>query len=218
MNGMARVEARIFEVQARFGRVAGPAVAPAAPPRTPAPATASSTTMSSTTAGSSFRDLVDAAATRPLASTVATGATRTRAPGTYGKVTLPTEIRGMRNGQLPDSVLEPIGQGEHRLERTAAVAFRRMAAAAAQDGVTLRVSDSYRSLADQTRTVGNVGLYDEGGLAAVPGTSTHGWGLSVDIELDPKAQKWLRSNAAQFGFAEDVAREPWHYTYRPADL
>jgi LAS superfamily LD-carboxypeptidase LdcB len=93
-----------------------------------------------------------------------------------------------------------------------------MQTAAALDGVTLSVSDSYRSIAEQQQTAVNVGLYREGGLAAVPGTSTHGWGLSVDIDLDARTRQWLRTNADRFGFAEDVAREPWHYTYRPADL
>ncbi len=131
---------------------------------------------------------------------------------------MPSTIAGLRNGELPDVALDAIGNGGHRLERGAAVAFRRMEAAAALDGVTLKVSDSYRTLADQKRTAANVGLYQEGGLAAVPGTSTHGWGLSVDIETDTRSLQWLRANATRFGFAEDVAREPWHYTYRPADL
>lgn len=226
MDGMARVEARISQVQARFG-FAARAAAATAPARA-----ASSTAPASTSvaAGSSFRDLLDAATTTMSAGVngapggatsalrAATGTRGTRSPGSYGAITLPPELRGMRNGELPTSVLEPIGSGNHRLTRTAAVAFRRMAAAAAKDGVTLSVSDSYRSFADQARTADDVGLYREGGLAAVPGTSTHGWGLSVDLDVDAKSQQWLRAHAAEFGFAEDVAREPWHYTYRPADL
>lgn len=225
MDGMTRVEARISEVQARFG-FAARAVAATVPAR----AASSSTTATGAPTGSSFRELLDAATASMSSGTNAdtttaaisalrnAGARGVRAPGTYPAITLPAELRGMRNGELPASVLEPIGQGNHRLTRTAAVAFRRMAAAAAKDGVTLVVSDSYRSLGDQARTADDVGLYREGGLAAVPGTSTHGWGLSVDIDVEPRTQQWLRSHAAEYGFAEDVAREPWHYTYRPADL
>lgn len=59
------------------------------------------------------------------------------------------------------------------------------------------------------------GLYSQGGLAASPGTSNHGWGLALDLRLDAKAQAWMRSNAKDFGFVEDVPREPWHWTFRP---
>lgn len=93
-----------------------------------------------------------------------------------------------------------------------------MAQAAQQQGITLEVSDSYRTVDSQEHLAGSLGLYREGGLAAEPGTSTHGWGLSVDLEVDERTTAWLRANASRFGFAEDVAREPWHYTYRPADL
>ena len=226
MDVVARVESRIFDLQARFARFGGVTTAPAS---ASAKAAASNVVNGGGEAGASvasFRDLANAAY-RSLATdtTGATGASSTstvrsatRAPGTFGALTLPKSLTGLTNGQLPDAVLEPIGQGNHRLEHRAALAFRRMADAAAQEGVQLKVSDSYRSLADQTRTAGDVGLYRDGGLAAVPGTSTHGWGLSVDLETDPKVTQWLRANASRFGFAEDVAREPWHYTYRPADL
>lgn len=50
---------------------------------------------------------------------------------------------------------------------------------------------------------------------ATAGTSTHGLGLSVDLGLDGRAQAWMRANADRFGFVEDVAGEPWHWTYRP---
>jgi LAS superfamily LD-carboxypeptidase LdcB len=51
-------------------------------------------------------------------------------------------------------------------------------------------------------------------LAATPGTSNHGWGLSVDLDLDATAQAWMRQNGARYGFVEDVPREPWHWTFR----
>ncbi|QGG97136.1 hypothetical protein GH723_14760 [Actinomarinicola tropica] len=60
------------------------------------------------------------------------------------------------------------------------------------------------------------GLYSQGGLAATPGTSNHGWGLSVDLDLNPASEAWMKANAPRFGFVEDVPREPWHWTYRPA--
>ena len=50
------------------------------------------------------------------------------------------------------------------------------------------------------------GLYSQGGLAAKPGTSDHGWGRSTDLDLDSKALTWMRANGAKYGFAEDVPR------------
>ena len=62
-------------------------------------------------------------------------------------------------------------------------------------------------------------------LAAVPGTSNHGWGLAVDlcggIERFGTAQyAWMVANAGRFGFLHptwaDPGRgreEPWHWEY-----
>jgi D-alanyl-D-alanine carboxypeptidase len=90
-----------------------------------------------------------------------------------------------------------------------------MAAAARAAGVTIGVNDSYRDLPGQEQMAREKGIYGRGGVAAVPGTSNHGWGLALDLDLDGKAQQWLRDNGARFGFVEDVAGEPWHWTYRP---
>jgi hypothetical protein len=47
-------------------------------------------------------------------------------------------------------------------------------------------------------------------LAAVPGTSNHGEGTAVDIDLNPAVSAWLAGNASRYGFAFDVSGEPWH--------
>lgn len=117
------------------------------------------------------------------------------------------------NGRIPASALTPIGGG-HRLAAPAAAAFLDMAAAARADGVAFKVNDSYRSLDQQVEMVRRKGLYSEGGLAAKPGTSAHGLGMAVDLQLDPKAQAWMRANGERFGFVEDVPREPWHWTFK----
>ena len=59
------------------------------------------------------------------------------------------------------------------------------------------------------------GLYSQGGLAAKPGTSEHGWGMATDLDLNAKALAWMRKNAGNYGFVENVARESWHWAYRP---
>ncbi len=137
-------------------------------------------------------------------------------PATMPPVTTSVAMRTAGNGRLPDSMLYSIGQGNHRLARPAADAYIRLANAARRDSVSLGVTDSYRDYAGQVGVADKVGLYNQGGLGAVPGTSNHGWGLAVDLDLDVKAQSWMRNNAWRYGFFEDVAGEPWHWTYRSA--
>lgn len=126
---------------------------------------------------------------------------------------VPASLAGFGNGRIPAEVLSPVGQGQHRLWAPAAEAFGHLSVAAARQGITIRITDSYRSLDEQIDLARRKGLYSQGGLAAVPGTSSHGWGKSVDLDLDPRAQAWMRANATDFGFVENVRREPWHWTY-----
>ncbi|MPY96252.1 MAG: peptidase M15 [Acidimicrobiia bacterium] len=137
-------------------------------------------------------------------------------PGQYGALAPPAELTRFGNGRIPPEALAPIGTTGDHLWAPAAAAFEQLSADAAAAGVGIGVNDAYRDYASQERLAAELGLYSQGGLAAVPGSSTHGWGLSVDLELDPAAQAWMRQNAAGYGFVEDVAREPWHWTYRPA--
>ena len=137
-------------------------------------------------------------------------------PASEGPVQPPVELETFGNGRIPAEMLVPVGDGSRRLYGAAAEAFRRMTADAWRSGVDLRVNDGYRNLADQERLARELGLYRDGGAAAVPGTSTHGWGISVDVDSDGGAHDWLRTNAARFGFIDDVPGEPWHWTYRPS--
>ena len=124
------------------------------------------------------------------------------APITSGDVD-PTKLAGYENGRLPAELLSPIGNGSERMWTPAARAFNQMAEAAWRGGIRLDVNDGYRPLADQQRLASELGLYRDGGKAAVPGTSTHGLGLSVDVDTDGGAGEWLRANAARFGFTAD---------------
>ncbi len=117
------------------------------------------------------------------------------------------------NGRLPDEALTPIGVGTHRLAAPAASAFTKLSAAAEADGVTIGVTDSYRSYDAQVDVANRKGLYSQGGLAAKPGTSDHGLGLALDLDLDTKALSWMRANAGRFGFVEDTPRESWHWKF-----
>lgn len=127
----------------------------------------------------------------------------------------PAALMGYGNGRIPAAELAPAGVGAHRLWPPAAEAFAALRSSAAADGVVIGVTDSYRTYDQQVDVAARKGLYSQGGLAAKPGTSNHGWGMAVDLDLDPDAQAWMRANARTFGFVESVPREPWHWEFRP---
>jgi hypothetical protein len=135
-------------------------------------------------------------------------------PGSGAAV--PVELLAYGNGRIPRELLTPIGIGQHRLWRTAAEAFKSMRAAAAAVGVSIGVTDSYRSYDQQVVLAAQKGLSRDGGFAATPGTSEHGWGLAVDVDVDRSGLAWLRANGGRFGFVEANGREPWHWEYHGA--
>ena len=128
---------------------------------------------------------------------------------------------GYPNGLIPPSALCPIGVGGHSLRCDAAAAYRAMSTAfAAAFGQPICITDSYRTYAGQVRLYG-----EKPALAAVPGTSNHGWGLAVDlcggIQTFGTAQyAWMLANAGRFGWLHPTwadpgngREEPWHWEY-----
>jgi hypothetical protein len=139
--------------------------------------------------------------------------------GGFGSMPVPADLASLGNGRIPSDRLQPIAQSGHRLYGPAAVAWDGLVSAAAADGVEMRITDSYRSYDQQVDLAHRKGLYKNGGLAATPGTSNHGWGLAVDADVrDPAALAWIRANGPRFGFVEAVPREPWHWEYRPQQV
>jgi cell wall-associated NlpC family hydrolase len=128
---------------------------------------------------------------------------------------------GYPNGLIPPSALCPLGVGGHSLRCDAAAAWRALSAAyRAAFGTAMCLTDSYRGYASQVRLYG-----EKPALAAVPGTSNHGWGLAVDlcggIDAFGTAQYgWMVANAGRFGFVHPTwadlgngREEPWHWEY-----
>lgn len=126
---------------------------------------------------------------------------------------IPDDLAAYGNGKIPSSALGTIGSTGHRLWAPAAAAMEQLISAAAKDGVKIGITDSYRTYDSQVELAQRKGLYTQGGLAAVPGTSDHGWGLSTDLDLDAAGQSWMRAHAAEYGFGENTPREPWHWTF-----
>jgi hypothetical protein len=90
-----------------------------------------------------------------------------------------------------------------------AVAFDRMAAAAAADGLTLIVSSGYRTNAEQAALFA---AHPDPKWVAPPGVSLHR--LGTELDLGPvSAYAWLAANAPRFHFVQRYSWEPWHYGY-----
>jgi cell wall-associated NlpC family hydrolase len=128
---------------------------------------------------------------------------------------------GYPNGLIPPSAMCPLGVGAHSLRCDAAAAYRAMSSAfAAALGSPICITDSYRTYAGQVRLYGQ-----KPALAAVPGTSNHGWGLAVDLcggieRFGTPQYNWMKANSARFGFLHpDWAEpgrgreEPWHWEF-----
>lgn len=124
---------------------------------------------------------------------------------------------------------------EYRLTPDAAAAWRQMKAAAAAEGVVLRLISAFRSIDRQVEILREKlaeGRTVEEILAASapPGYSEHHTGRAIDIDTDGAAAleiefertpafAWLSRNAARFGFVLSFPEgnrygyqyEPWHW-------
>ncbi len=102
------------------------------------------------------------------------------------------------------SSLVPIGQGSHKLAPAAAASF---AAAEAQTGGRIAVTDSFRSSAQQADCHRR-----KPDLCAPAGRSCHEKGIAVDV-VDMRNQRVIDALTANGWVRYDPAREPWHYSY-----
>ncbi|MGY1622024.1 NlpC/P60 family protein [Geodermatophilus sp. SYSU D00965] len=127
---------------------------------------------------------------------------------------------GWSNGLIPSGALCSIARG-HALRCDAAAGYAALADAfAAAFDRPLCITDSYRS-----RAVQETAFRVKPQLAAVPGTSNHGWGLAVDLcgginVAGTPQSAWMAAHAERFGFIQpDWARpggekpEPWHWEF-----
>jgi hypothetical protein len=128
---------------------------------------------------------------------------------------------GWANGQIPAEALCRIGVLSHALRCDAAASYQQLSTAyEAAFGAPLCITDSYRSLGAQVAA-----FYAKPALAAVPGTSNHGWALAVDlcggINVAGTPQwTWMTQHAGRFGWVQpDWAApggdkpEPWHWEF-----
>lgn len=132
--------------------------------------------------------------------------------------------------------MDPIpSQPKLKLNKHAAAAFEAMRAAAAAEGVKLKVDHSFRSRATAEK---NAKKADNNAAAA--GFSSHRLGLAVDLVLQTAATagdwtdvstrmdnlpemyrspsyKWMAENGSGHGW-HPYSAEPWHWEYNPSDF
>jgi hypothetical protein len=142
------------------------------------------------------------------------------------------------NGQLPDTSLTTVTPS-CRILSDLAPRLRSLLDAAHADGIALwpetqpyttgamppRLTSCYRDLDMQQWWRDYYCGQGSCGMAAVPGTSVHGWGRAVDFEeggqelaFDMNGYQWLVGHASAFGFVQPgwagpsgTAPEPWHW-------
>jgi hypothetical protein len=158
---------------------------------------------------------------RRLAARSGPGGRDNRVTGQVGTCTGAT-VEQYPNGQIPVSALCPLrAAAGHWLRADAAYAFDRMSQAyAGRFGTAICLTDSYRSYAAQVSVYAR-----KPGLAAVPGTSNHGWGTAVDLcggiqSFSSAQHRWMSENSALYGWfhpgwaqQNGSKPEPWHWEY-----
>ena len=135
-----------------------------------------------------------------------------------------TAVQRYPNGVIPLAALCRLwGAHDEFLRADAAYNFNRLSRAYAKRfGTPICVTDSYRSLAAQKS------LYKaKPKLAAVPGTSNHGWGVAADLcggveRFGSVQHAWLFENAPRYRWVHPTwaqkagsRPEPWHWEYAP---
>lgn len=134
------------------------------------------------------------------------------------------DVSQYQNGLIPKDALCVLwADSRHRLNAKATPGFDAMSKAYEQQfgAGAMCLTDSYRSLAAQIDV-----RRRKPGLAAIPGTSNHGWGQAVDLCSPGGGQwvvgsdydVWMHQHAGGFGWVHpDWAEpngskpEPWHW-------
>ncbi|MEV0954205.1 M15 family metallopeptidase [Promicromonospora sp. NPDC050249] len=129
---------------------------------------------------------------------------------------------GYANGRIPAAVLCPLEFAPgHMLRCDAAERLTALSDKFEREfGYPIPITDSYRSYVQQIAVASA-----KPHLAAVPGTSNHGWGLAVDLS-NPIAggasaeYVWLRVHGPAFGWDNPswarpggTKPEPWHFEF-----
>lgn len=156
----------------------------------------------------------------------------------------PTELKNVENGKLSPKQLAKVKCGG-QMWKTAAIAFNLMYDAAKKEGITLKNIGDYRPYERQlsmfkerysekdegrvpqvTRTWNGKKYFLRKGKSpsSTPGSSNHGLGLAIDLNVqDKKTLAWLCEHAPTYGFylqgsdPKSPEFEAWHWQYCAGD-
>lgn len=154
------------------------------------------------------------------------------ADGVVGPATLGAWFSGSASslpvGELPGEYLghyDAYDGGEHlgtvevveidgvKVGAKTAQAWMDLKAAAASDGVTLKLNSGFRTM-DEQESLRQRFLSGNGPVAAVPGYSNHQHGQALDIDMvDPAAKSWMFERGPTMGWKNTVPSESWHWEY-----
>lgn len=157
------------------------------------------------------------------------------------QATIPAWVATFGNGRLPlDRMIKVAPLGSGYLIPEAAGRWRSLQNAAQAAGYNLTMTGAFRTyeqqlaMFQQRYVATNIGasskvwngqrywLRPGNAMAAVPGTSNHGWGAAVDLALtgygsaarsvteDPGFMSWVIENAADHGWSWETQSEVWH--------
>jgi hypothetical protein len=126
---------------------------------------------------------------------------------------------GYSNGEIPTDQLA-IFRGVPARKDAVEAAYALQIEYQAKFGIGLVVLEGYRPLVRQ-KYLRNLWKTGHGNIAAVPGTSIHGWALAFDFAAplnnsNSPQHKWMRENAGRYGFdwtRGKADNEPWHWEY-----
>jgi hypothetical protein len=161
-----------------------------------------------------------------------------------GIMVVPTDLQFESNGEISETLLTLCGIGKFKMHHLASRALKAMNAACP---FIEMATGTYRTYAQQVQLFmdrysttpipgrpikmwNGVPYWQKPNtaLAAVPGTSNHGWGLAIDFaeqtDEDPAPEgvskamvDWLCANAGTYGFSAEAQSEPWHWRYIAGD-
>ncbi len=125
-----------------------------------------------------------------------------------------SQSTGYRNGN--GFTLTLIRVDGQLVEKTTGNAYTVMQAAAAANGVSIRINDGFRTPQQQQYFYScyvNCNC-NSCNLAAAPGYSNHQSGTALDLNTANGAVlNWLNAHGAGYGFRRTVPSEPWHWEY-----
>lgn len=174
------------------------------------------------------------AATEPASSSAAPGTTETQPAAPRTDIEVINGITYVQGVLIANKTYAlPASYNPGKIDPKAQAAFNEMAAAAAKEGLSLRICSGFRSYATQKTLYNNYckrdGQKAADRFSARPGHSEHQTGLAMDInragssfDNTPEA-KWIAENCWKYGFIirypkgkEDITGykyESWHVRY-----